>query len=187
MLSFASWADVQINVIPHRGRRHHRVLRVSAGQLLKAVVELFVDDGMFFNPANLIFRGADFDVAASVLNHLKRLAVQYFGHTIRDRRDAVMQIRLPRRNVHLVRLRLGVKVKPPAAANRDEQAQRRPRRRANAGAFHWRHGKCRRRRKHNRGRTELRIAGDDGSGQLSVIRIQLRSVAKITSPGCEGN
>ena len=46
------------------------------GQLRKAIVDFFIDDGVLLNPANLVLLGFDVEKATSVLNHFKGLPVR---------------------------------------------------------------------------------------------------------------
>ncbi len=55
---------------------------VLVSQLRKAVVDLFIDDGMLFDPANFAFFGFHMQKAAAVLNDFKRLPVCDLYHDV---------------------------------------------------------------------------------------------------------
>jgi hypothetical protein len=55
---------------------------------------------MLFDPANLIFLCFDFEKAATMLEHLERLAIRDFPDTVRHGGHAIMQVHLPRGNIH---------------------------------------------------------------------------------------
>ena len=67
---------------------------------------------MLFNPADLVFLCLDFQKAASVLQHVKPLAVHHFGHAIGHCGHPVMQIHLPRGDIHRL-MQLRVKARAP--------------------------------------------------------------------------
>jgi len=93
---------MQINVVAQRSGGHHRVVLVLDAKLLKGLERLAVDDRTLFNPADFLFLGLYFQKAAAGLEHFQRLAVDDLGHAIRDGGHAVMQVRLPRKDVHRV-------------------------------------------------------------------------------------
>ena len=91
---------MQVNVIPQRARRNHRILLVFRAHLRKRVVGLGVDHRTFFNPACLVLFCLDAQKSATVLQHFQRLPVDNQPHAVRYGRYAVMQIHLPCRNIH---------------------------------------------------------------------------------------
>jgi hypothetical protein len=69
-----------------------------------------------------------------------------------------MQVHLPGRDIYLVVPLFGMKMKPPTAANRRQNAKHQPRRGADAEALEVAGERSLRERKHNRGPDKLRIA-----------------------------
>ncbi len=102
MLRVPPGIQVQIHVIAQHGRGDHRILLVLFCELLKFVVQIAVDDRMLFDPADLIFLSLHLEEAAAVLEHLERLPIGHFAHAIGDRGHAVVQVHLPRGNIHRV-------------------------------------------------------------------------------------
>ena len=80
----------------------------------ECLVVLGVDDGVLFDPADLVLLRLHLEKAAAVLKHFELLAVLHLGYAIGDRRHAVVQIHLPRRDVDHVVLFL---VKAPASGS----------------------------------------------------------------------
>ena len=91
---------MQIHVIAQHSGGDHGILLVLFRQLLKLVVQVAVDDRMLFDPADLILLSLHLEEAAAALEHFERLPIGHFAHAIGDGGHAVVQVHLPRGDIH---------------------------------------------------------------------------------------
>ena len=93
---------MHVEIVAQSGGGGSWILLVILGELGESVVCLAVDDGAFFNPADLVLLGLYLDKAAAVFEDFKLLAVGDHGDALADGGHAVMQIHLPRGDVHAI-------------------------------------------------------------------------------------
>ena len=161
-IGVATGSDVQIHIVAEYGVSDYRVLLVLCGELRERVIQLAVDNGVFFNPTDLVFLRLDLEEAPAVFEHLERLPVFYFGDAIRDRRDTVVEIHLAGRNIDGVMLLLA----QPAASTHNEYGKEcQPRRESDSGSVGGGN------RKHVEARQHSGIYIEDSTG--AGLRVQV--------------
>ena len=100
MRCLAPWEHMQVQIIPQFSIGDDRVFGMLPGQILKLSIELVVDDGVIFQPANLAFWRAHFDEAFAAFDNFERLAVCHQRRAVGNCSHAVVKIDLTRGHVY---------------------------------------------------------------------------------------
>jgi len=123
MLRVAPWRQMQIHIVAENCGGNNGIAFVILSKFLEVLVQLAVDDGVFFDPADLALLGFDLVEPPPVLDHFKSLPIRHFGYAIGYSSHSIVQVHLPRRHVHRV-----VLFWPDAIAsrNRNNHSQNKP-------------------------------------------------------------
>jgi hypothetical protein len=95
VLGLATGEDVKVDVVADGGVGDDGVFLVLSGELGEGVVGVGGEDGVLFDPADLVFLGFDAEEAAAVLEDFKLLAVDHLADAVGDGGDAVVEVHLP--------------------------------------------------------------------------------------------
>ena len=82
MLRLAARKQVHGEVVAQSRRGRYGIAFVLFGKLHEAVVGLAVDNGVFFNPPDLVFFRLDLEKAPPALQNFERLPVHHLAHPI---------------------------------------------------------------------------------------------------------
>ena len=96
---FAAWDEMHIEIVAERCSGGWRVSLMLLGELVELGMSLGIDDEALFDPADLLLIGLYLEEAASMLDDLERLPVDYLGHAIGDGGYAVVNVGLLRGDV----------------------------------------------------------------------------------------
>jgi len=167
VLLLAAGEDMDEELVAQGGFGDDGVLGVFGGEVLELLVELFVDDGVLFDPSGFVLGGCDLVEALAPFDDEEFLSVCNLCDAIGDGCDAVVDIDLAGGNVDVLMLEL---VKAGASGEESDQGkgQQQPGDVEPAGMFggnqRWAQGRHR--------------------GTQSMLRITLMDCAGAGGAGC---